>query len=194
LVLVKTDLPLSGLERLLHDPTNPRYPHKLGKSGRPGCPAAIEGQLTGGGVAADQQTVPAVVAGVTVGADVGEPGPVVEPWPFRPVTGTASGPRGGGQVLGQTVGTTAGLSAVDRHEMIAGDGQDVTQAQFPQPGPQAGVVAVGLVRGDPSGRTRAWAAAVIMSSASSDRVANVTSSGTPACSHRWWSSVQDFGR
>jgi hypothetical protein len=61
LVLVKTDLPLSGLERLLHDPANPRHPHKLGKGGRPGCPAAVESQLAGGVVAADQQTVPAVV-------------------------------------------------------------------------------------------------------------------------------------
>jgi hypothetical protein len=57
--------------------------------------------------------VPAAVVGVTVGADVGEPGPVVEPWSFRSVAGAAAGPRGGGQVFGQMVGAAAGLTGVE---------------------------------------------------------------------------------
>jgi hypothetical protein len=33
--------------------------------------------------------------------------------------------------FGQAVSAAAGLATVDRHEMIAGDGQDVTQTKFP---------------------------------------------------------------
>src|SRR5690349_7277212 len=121
LVLVQPDLTLSGLEAFFHDPADSRHPHELSEGSRAGCPAAVESQLAGGVVAADQQTVPAVVVGVTVGADIGQPGPVVEPGTLRPVAGTAAGPRGARQILGQSVGTAAGLTAVDRHEMIAGD-------------------------------------------------------------------------
>jgi hypothetical protein len=70
LVLVETDLALAGLERLLHDPTDSRYPHELGEDGRAGGPAAVGSEFTGGVVAADQQTVPTVVVGITISADV----------------------------------------------------------------------------------------------------------------------------
>ncbi|WP_153040646.1 hypothetical protein [Actinoplanes sp. TFC3] len=102
-MLVKTDLALSGLKTFFHDPANSRHPHQLGERDWTRCPTAVERQFTGRMVAADQQTVPAVVVRITVGADVGQPGPVVDPWSFPPGAGAAPGLRGGEQVGGQPV-------------------------------------------------------------------------------------------
>jgi hypothetical protein len=152
MVLVETDLPLSGLETLLHRPSNPCYAHEVGKGDQAGRPAAVEGQLTGRVVAADQDAVPAIIVRVSVSAHVSEPGPVVVARPFRPVSGTAPGPRPGGQVGSDEVGAAAGLAAVERQKMVAGDGHDVAETQFPQLVAQTTVVAVGLVRSRPPGR------------------------------------------
>lgn len=59
LVLIETDLARSGLEPRLRDPTDRGHARKLGEVA--GCPVAIEGQLTGGVDAADQQAVPTLV-------------------------------------------------------------------------------------------------------------------------------------
>ena len=60
LVLVETDLAFRGLEALFHDPAGSGDVYEPGEAGWFGCPAAVEGQLTGGAVASDEQTVPAV--------------------------------------------------------------------------------------------------------------------------------------
>ncbi len=78
LVLVEADLAFGGLEAFLDRPTDARDVHELGQGGRAWGPAVVEGQLTGGGVAADEETVVATVVGVGVGADVAEPRPSVE--------------------------------------------------------------------------------------------------------------------
>jgi len=55
LVLVQADQALAGLESLFDRPAPPRDPDQSGQEHGAGCPAAVEGQLTGGAVAADQQ-------------------------------------------------------------------------------------------------------------------------------------------
>ena len=64
-MLVQADLGLGGLEALLDAPADARDPHEMGEGGRFRGPAAVEGQLTGGDGAADQQAVPAAVVGVS---------------------------------------------------------------------------------------------------------------------------------
>jgi hypothetical protein len=57
LVLVQADQALAGLEALLDGPAAPGDPDQGGQKDGAGCPAAVEGQLAGSLVAADQQPV-----------------------------------------------------------------------------------------------------------------------------------------
>jgi hypothetical protein len=130
LVLVETDLAFRGLEPFLDRPAEPGDADQLRQGRRAWGPAAVEGQLTGGVVAADQQAVVPAVVGIGVSADLGEPGLVVKPRAFRAGAGAAALPCRGGQFSGDLVGAAAGLATVERQQMIAGDGQDVTEPQL----------------------------------------------------------------
>jgi len=55
LMLVQADQAFAGLEALLDGPAPPGYPDQGGQRDRVGCPAVVEGQLTGPLVAAHQQ-------------------------------------------------------------------------------------------------------------------------------------------
>lgn len=74
LVLIAADLPVGGSEAFFHDPSGSCDPDQLSQAGWFGCPAAVEGQFTGGLVASDKQAVSAFAVRVVVGADVGKPG------------------------------------------------------------------------------------------------------------------------
>jgi hypothetical protein len=68
LMLVQAAKALAGLEVLFDGPAAPGDPDQGGQEHRAGCPAAVEGQLTGGAVAAHQQSVLAGLAARMRGA------------------------------------------------------------------------------------------------------------------------------
>src|SRR6185437_17098952 len=100
-MLVQPGLAFACLKGLLDDPAASGDTHELPQRHRLGAVAAVEGQLTGVAVAADQQPpgpgVERLVGFGAVralgGAGVGDPGPVVEALTLGAGTGGQAMPR-----------------------------------------------------------------------------------------------------
>jgi hypothetical protein len=99
LVLVQAAQPLAGLERLLHPPATPRDPHQgdQRQTGRAG--AHIEGQLSGGQAAADQQPAPPSLR--RTGGGQRRPAPRIPAATLGPMASADPQPALGRDLLGQ---------------------------------------------------------------------------------------------
>src|SRR4029453_19409043 len=89
-----------GLDAILDPPATPGHPDQGGQRDRAGRKAAVEGQLAGGAVAADQQPVPSGLVGqrgtVVVQADKG---PVVQAVALGALAGRHTLPRLAGTLV-----------------------------------------------------------------------------------------------
>jgi hypothetical protein len=74
LVFIEGGKAFAGLDVLLDPPPHAGHPHERGDRHRVGCPAPVEGQLTGAQVASDQQPMLTGMIGF-VDVDQGPPVP-----------------------------------------------------------------------------------------------------------------------
>jgi hypothetical protein len=184
LVLVQANQALAGLEALLDGPAPPGDSHQRGQRYRLGHEAAVEGQLAGSLVAADQQPV----LGSLFAAVEAQECPVVVAVAFRAPASRDALPGPRWDTPEQGVGALGDAASPDR--MVAGNRQHIADAAGLKLGPQSWAGAVDLVPATQAAGTPASSARAIIACARAGLVANPTWAGMPAARQRAGSSIQ----
>src|SRR3954453_1941392 len=122
LVVVQADFAFGRFKRSLDGPPCARHPNQIGQAGRLGSQRKIKGErLRLRELAADQQPLLPAALGIR---PIGQPGPVIQPRPLRPLTGTQPLPAVARHVLEPV------RHRLESQKLSAGDRQDVTAPAF----------------------------------------------------------------
>jgi hypothetical protein len=115
LMLVQAAKALAGLEAFFDGPAAPGDPDQHGQGYRAGCPAVVEGQLAGLGVATHQQpALPSPAAGLWVAVVEADERPVVQTVAFGAAAGRHPLPGPRRNPPGQGVGAVGAPAARTR--------------------------------------------------------------------------------